>query len=311
MAKLLFIFNPRSGKGLIKNHILEILDIFTKSGYDVTVRPTQAKLDAYDYICANAGEYDRIVISGGDGTLNEGVKGMMSFPQTERKPIGYIPAGTANDFAATLNIPKNMEKAAHLAASGIPFACDIGDFNGKTFNYVAAFGAFTDVSYDTPQEIKNAIGHAAYLIEGIKRLPSLPSYRVKIKYDGGEIDEDVFLCIILNATSLAGFLSTERLMRVSLCDGLFEMLVFRRTVNPLEVQSVLASLLKGESEGEGYTIVKSSRFEITSSEGIKWTLDGEYGGETSRAEIKVLPSAVSFIVDEESADAIGGAAANK
>ena len=297
MSKLLFIFNPLSGKGLIKHNLLDIIDIFTKAGYDVTVRPTQSQLDAYEYIRAHGSEFDRIVVSGGDGTLNEGVEGLMSFPREERKPIGYIPAGTTNDFASTLNIPKDMEEAAYIAASGVPFDCDIGDFNGKTFNYIAAFGAFTDVSYDTPQEIKNVIGHAAYVWEGIKRLPSLSSYHVNIKYDGGEINEEVFLCVIMNTTSVGGILSTEKFTDVNLCDGLCEMIVFRQPTNPLELQSVLTGIIKGEASGEGYGLVKSTRFEITSDENIKWTLDGEYGGETQHTVINVLPRAISFIVD--------------
>ncbi|MCH5209422.1 MAG: YegS/Rv2252/BmrU family lipid kinase [Oscillospiraceae bacterium] len=297
MSKLLFIFNPLSGKGLIKHHLLDIIDIFTKAGYDVTVRPTQSHLDAYVYIRTHGSEFDRIVVSGGDGTLNEGVEGLMSFPREERKPIGYIPAGTTNDFASTLNIPKDMELSAMIAASGVPFECDIGDFNGKKFTYIAAFGAFTDVSYDTPQEIKNVIGHAAYVWEGIKRLPSLSSYHVNIKYDGGEIDEEVFLCVIMNTTSVGGILSTEKFTDVNLCDGLFEMIVFRQPTNPLELQSVLSGIIKGEASGEGYSLVKSTRFEIASDESIKWTLDGEYGGEIRNAVINVLPRAISFIVD--------------
>lgn len=299
MKRLLFIYNPFSGKGAIKSFLSDILNAFTNTGYDVTVRPTQAKLDAYDYIRLHGDEFERIVVSGGDGTLNEAVRGLMTFPSSERTELGYIPAGTTNDFASTLHIPKNMLTAAKVAANGIPFKCDVGSFNGTTFNYVAAFGAFTDVSYDTPQEIKNVIGHAAYVWEGVKRLSSLQSYNVNIKYDEGEINDEVFLCIILNATSVGGVLSTEKLMNVDLCDGLFEMIVFRQPTNLLKLQSVLTGIMKGESSGEGYTIVKSSRFEFTCKENIKWTLDGEYGGEKAHTIIEVLPSAITYIVDSE------------
>lgn len=299
MSRLLFIFNQRSGKGQIKNYLADIIDIFTKAGYDVTARPTQAQLDAYEYIKQHGNEYDRIVVSGGDGTLNEAVKGIMSFDAADRKCLGYIPAGTTNDFASTLSIPKNMIEAAKIAAGNTQFKCDIGRFNDRTFNYVAAFGAFTDVSYDTPQEIKNAIGHTAYILEGIKRLSSLSSYHVKIKYDAGEIEEDIFLCIILNATSVAGIHNAGRLMDVDLNDGLFEMLVFRRPTNIMEFQSVLTGLMKGKTSGEGYVILKSSKFEFTSGSEIKWTLDGEYGGNPSHAVIQVLPSAITYIVDKE------------
>ncbi len=296
MKKLLFIFNPHSGKGQIKSNIAEILDIFTKSGYEVTVRPTQAVLDAYDYIKFYGNEYDRIVVSGGDGTLNEAVKGIMTFDIAKRKELGYIPAGTTNDVATTLGIPKNMIEAAKIAADGKAFPCDIGQFNDVTFNYVAAFGAFTEVSYDTPQETKNAFGHMAYLWEGIKLLPNLTSYHVKIKHDNGEFEGDIFLCIILNSTSVAGIRNTGKIMNVDLNDGLFEMLVFKRATNILEFQSILSGLMKGETSGDGYVILKSSYFEFESDEKIKWTLDGEFGGATSHAEVKVLHSAITYIV---------------
>ena len=295
MAKLLFVFNPHSGKGLIKSHLLNIINIFTQNGYDVTVRPTQHRLDAYEYISSHAGGYDRIVVSGGDGTLNEAVQGLMNFDISERRPLGYIPSGTTNDFASALNIPRDITKAADVAINGTPFKCDIGSFNGKMFNYVAAFGAFTDVSYDTPQEIKNTFGHAAYILEGIRRLTTLKSHRVHIKYDDGEIDEEVFLCLIMNATSIGGVLDTEKYMNVDLSDGLFEMLVFRQPASPGLFLRVLSSITTGENLEENVRLVRSSHFEITSDDNIKWTLDGEYGGETNNAVIDVLSSAITYI----------------
>lgn len=299
MPNLLFIFNPYSGKGQIKSYLLDITDIFTKAGYKVTVRPTQAPLDAYEYIRLHAKEYDRIVISGGDGTLNEAVKGLMTFDAKKRCPLGYIPAGTTNDFASTLNIPKNMLEAAKIAVDGIPFKCDIGCFNGKFFNYVAAFGAFTDVSYDTPQGTKNMLGHAAYVLEAIKRLPSLPSYNVKIKFNGGEIEENVALCIVLNATSVGGIQTGGKLADISLNDGLFELIVLKYPDSIIDIQSSFSSIMKGEQTGKGYMMLKSSKFEFISNREIKWTLDGEYGGNPSDAVIEVVPSAITYIVDKE------------
>ena len=297
--KLLFIFNPFSGKAQIKNNLFDITDTFTKAGYDVTLRPTQQRMDAYNYIRLHGSEYDRVVVSGGDGTLNEAVKGLMTFYSAERRSLGYIPAGTTNDFASTLNIPKNMYEAAFVAVNGDEFQCDVGRFNDKIFNYVAAFGAFTDVSYDTPQGTKNALGHMAYVFEGIKRLSNLSSYHVNIKYDGGEIDDDIFLCIVLNATSVAVIHTSEKLLNVNLNVGLFEMLVFRQPTNLIRLQSVLTGLMKGEDSGDDYSIIKSSRFEFVSEEDIKWTLDGEYGGSPSHTVIEVLHSAMTFIVDKD------------
>ncbi|MCI8519885.1 MAG: YegS/Rv2252/BmrU family lipid kinase [Clostridia bacterium] len=297
--KLLFIFNPHSGKAQIKNNLMDIIDIFTRAGYDVTAHPTQAPMDAFEYISKNGSEYDRLVVSGGDGTLNEAVKGLMTFTPDKRMPMGYIPAGTANDFAATLNIPKNMLDAARIAVEGSEFQCDTGRFGDRTFNYVAAFGAFTDVSYDTPQGTKNALGHMAYILEGIKRLSSLPSYDVKIKYDGGEIEEKVFLCIVMNATSIAGIHNKNKLLDVNLNDGLFEMLVFKHPTSIAEIQNVFTGLLKGDASSDAYCIIKSSHFEFECKENIKWTLDGEYGGDPANAVIDVIPSAMTYIVNND------------
>ena len=168
MKKLLFLFNPHAGKAQIKNKLLQIVDIMVKGGYDVTIYPTQAREDAFRMVYDRAAEFDRIVCSGGDGTLDEAVSGMIL--SGNKIPLGYIPAGSTNDFANSLKIPKDMVKAAEIAISGEPFACDVGMFNEEPFVYVAAFGIFTAVSYKTSQEWKNILGHAAYILEGVKSL---------------------------------------------------------------------------------------------------------------------------------------------
>ena len=164
--KLLFIYNPRAGKGQIRNNLLDIIDTFVKAGYIVTARPTQYAGEAVGLAADRTAKYDLVVCSGGDGTLDEVVTGIMK--SVRRRPIGYIPAGSTNDFAQSLNIPKNMAEAAKIAVSGRMFACDIGSFNEKTFVYIAAFGLFTEVSYETSQDVKNVLGHMAYLLEGMK-----------------------------------------------------------------------------------------------------------------------------------------------
>ena len=167
MKKLLFIFNPYSGKAQIKNKLLEIVDIMVKAGYEVTIYPTQARADALNLVQKRAKKYDLVVCSGGDGTLDEAVSGMML---SEKKvPLGYIPAGSTNDFANSLGIEKEMRLSCLTAVHGTPFPCDIGRFNDDTFVYVAAFGLFTEVSYQTPQQLKNILGHAAYILEAFKR----------------------------------------------------------------------------------------------------------------------------------------------
>lgn len=294
--KLLFIFNPHSGKGQIKNNLLDILNIFTHAGYDVTARPTQAPMDAYVYVTQNGKTFDRIVVSGGDGTLNETVKGLMTFSASARPPLGYIPAGTTNDFAAALNIPKNMIAAAQIAAGENSFKCDIGRFNGEYFNYVAAFGAFTDVSYETPQSVKSILGHGAYVLEAIKRLPSLSPHKVTIRHDSGISQENVALCIVLNSTHIGGIHADGKLEDISLNDGLFELLVFKHADNIMDFQSTISGIMKGEQSGKGYMILKSSKFDFESDSEIEWTLDGEYGGREQKASIEVIPKAITYIV---------------
>ena len=190
MKKMLFIYNPNAGTGVLKPKLSDALDIFTKSGYEVTVHPTQKPHDAVEKIQECGGEYDRIVCAGGDGTLDEAVTGMrLGGLQTS---LGYIPAGTTNDFAASLGIPKDILAAADTAVNGIPFPCDVGEFNGDHFIYIAAFGIFTDVSYETRQSMKNILGHLAYLLEGAKRIFNIPSYKVKVTHDGESWDGDKF-----------------------------------------------------------------------------------------------------------------------
>ena len=179
--KLLFIFNPHSGKGLIKNKLLEIVDIMVKADYEVTIYPTQSKGDAQNHVREEAKNYDLIVCSGGDGTLDEAVSGMME--SEEKTLLGYIPAGSTNDFANSLRIPKSMLKAANVAVKGRRFPVDIGYFNGDSFVYVAAFGLFTAVSYQTSQQLKNVLGHAAYILEGMKQLLDIPVYKMRVEYD--------------------------------------------------------------------------------------------------------------------------------
>ena len=180
--KLLFVFNPKSGKGLIKDHLVNIVDIMVKADYEVTIYTTQSQGDAVRKVKEDAHKYDLVVCSGGDGTLDEVVTGMEQ--SDVNVPIGYIPAGSTNDFANSLGIPKEMEKAAEVAVSGTPFPCDVGAFNGDTSVYVAAFGLFTEVSYQTSQQMKNILGHVAYLLEGVKRVFDIKTFKMKVEHDG-------------------------------------------------------------------------------------------------------------------------------
>ena len=194
------MFNPRSGKGKIKENLADIIDVMVKAGYEVTVYTTQSAGDAVQKARTEAGNYDRIICSGGDGTLDEVVTGVMASGISV--PIGYIPAGSTNDFGNSLGIGSDMVQAAHIAAEGKPFPCDVGKFNEDYFVYVAAFGIFTEVSYQTSQDLKNMLGHAAYILEGAKQIWDIPSYRMQVEYDGNVLYDEFIYGMVTNSMSV-------------------------------------------------------------------------------------------------------------
>jgi YegS/Rv2252/BmrU family lipid kinase len=289
--KALFVLNPHSGKELIKYHLLEIVDILVKAGYSVNVYPTQARGDATRIVKERGKRYELVVCSGGDGTLDEVVTGIIhsGFKTT----IGYIPAGSTNDFASSLHIPSNMKKAAEIVANGTPFACDIGRFNDDVFVYIAAFGLFTEVSYGTPQEMKNAMGHMAYILEGVRHLQNIKSYRLKVTYKdiNGEdivIEDDFIFGMVTNSLSIGGFKGiTGNVFKgnVSLDDGLFEVVLIKFPKNPVELNSILAALAIEDIDTSYMYSFKSGNIIFESEKEVAWTLDGEYGGDHRRVEL--------------------------
>jgi YegS/Rv2252/BmrU family lipid kinase len=282
--KLLFIYNPRAGKSQIRSNLLDMIDIFVKAGYEVTAYPTQAAGDGLKAVTERKlGYYDLIACSGGDGTLDEVVTGMMQCEK--RLPIGYVPAGTTNDFAASLRIPKNMTEAARVIVEGKDFACDIGGFNEDTFVYIAAFGLFTEVSYETKQDVKNVLGHMAYILEGMKRLSNIQSYPMKVTCGDRALEGDFIFGMITNSRSVGGF---KRITGkyVELDDGEFEVTLIKRPANPVELNTITAALLNKNINTDLMYCFKASSLQIESAEEIAWTLDGEFGGRHSRVTIQ-------------------------
>ena len=186
MKKLLFVYNPHAGKGRIGAQLDKIVSAFDKEDYEVTLRPPRGKGDATRIFRENAGLYDRFLVSGGDGTLNEAVSGLIAAAEEgiSIPELGYLPAGSTNDFASSLKIPTQIPKAIQVAARGTPFPCDAGSLNGTPYVYVAAFGAFTEVSYATPQQTKNALGHLAYILEGVRSLPQIKGIPMEVTVNG-------------------------------------------------------------------------------------------------------------------------------
>lgn len=292
--KLFFIFNPKSGKGLIRTHLIEILDTFVQAGYEVTVYPTQKPGDALELIPQKADEYDLIVCSGGDGTLDEVVCGMMNCDSLT--PVGYIPAGSTNDFAQSLEIPSNMVKAAEIAVHGTPFPCDVGTFNDDYFIYVAAFGLFTDVSYQTNQRMKNILGHAAYLLEGAKRLRDIPSYHLEIEVNGEIIRDEFIYGMVTNSISVGGMKNMTG-PDVKLDDGEFEVTMVRMPQNPLQLNEIITNLMMPKTIDTPYIYnFKTDCLHIYCEEKVPWTLDGEFGGHHRDVLINNRCRRITFMV---------------
>lgn len=295
--KLLFLVNPHAGKAAIRSQLLRITETFVRAGCLPTIYTSQRSGELPSVVEQLAPGYDLVVCSGGDGTLNETLNGLM---RLERRPmLGYIPAGTTNDFAASLGIPKHMVKAAEAAVDGVPVSVDVGRFGQRYFAYVAAFGAFTDVTYATPQQFKNSLGRLAYLVEGAQRLSSLKTYRLHLEYDGGETDGEFLVGIVSNSSYVAG-LPVGRWIDASMNDGLMEVTLVRKPALMIELTRVASNLVLGELDPELIFSVKTRRLRVTAPEPLPWTLDGEYGGAPTDVTIENCQRALTLHLPVES-----------
>lgn len=294
MKKLFLVMNPCSGKKRANKVLAEIIDVFNRADYEVTAYMTAARGDATRAAAERASDFDRIVCIGGDGTLNEVIAGLHEVGQ--QTPIGYIPAGSTNDFANSLGLPKDLLDAARLAATGEPRKLDIGSFNGRCFSYVASFGAFTRTSYATPQGMKNALGHVAYLLAGAKELTSIRSTHMRfVLADGTSFEDDYIFGAISNSTSVAGLLTLSPDL-VDLNDGLFELLLIRKPRSLLELSDCVLALTTQEYHTPMLTMVSTGRVEIDCPSELDWTLDGEYAAGQAHCVVENLHDAIRVIV---------------
>jgi len=296
MRKMLLVVNIHSGKGIVKNNIVDIIDYFTKSGYLVTTYTTQKKKDATNIVKKCVTEFDLIVCCGGDGTLNEVITGILEADSD--KKIGYIPAGTTNDFATSLDIPKELMKAAKIIPDEQTIPIDIGIFNNKHFVYIASFGLFSETSYETPQELKKVLGHFAYVLNGVKSLTNIVPYHLKIEYEDKIIEDDFIWGAISNSTSVGGVLKLDK-NKIKIDDGKFEVILLKASKNPIEFQNVLTKLFNQEFDEENVRMFCTDKIKITSDKKMPWTLDGEYGGKYIDTEIEVMKHAVDLIIKED------------
>lgn len=291
MKKLLFVFNPTAGRGRLKSKLFDIVDCFIKHGYRVQVYPTQQKGDATTIVTNESDQYDLLVVAGGDGTLNEVITGLM---QANRAvPIGLIPAGSMNDVGHSFKLSRNIMNAANVVMSGRPYSMDIGKFNDKYFIYVAAFGAFTDISYTTSQKNKNVIGNLAYYLEGIKKLSDLKPRLIRIQYGDKVIEEEFLIGLVTNSLFIGGFKNLNY-EKTSLNDGLLELLLVKMPKNIIDLEMIVSSLINYKINENLMYYIQAPNLTIT-SEKMEWTLDGEYGGAYEQVEISTCNKAINII----------------
>lgn len=272
MKKLLFVLNPFAGTKKAARYLSDIVAVFNRADYDVTVHITAEPGDCTQAVCRHAEDMDLLVCCGGDGTFNETVCGLMQCRADI--PLGYIPAGSTNDFARSLNLEADFVKAAKQITEGTAFYYDIGQFGQRYFTYVASFGAFTKVSYNTPQKLKNILGHAAYVLEGIQELGQLKPIHMKLVLDGLEIEDDFLFGAICNSTSVAGLLTLDP-QQVDMSDGLFEVLLIRPPKDLMELSKCIPALTKQTYDSPMITFCSARQIQVTASEEIPWSLDGE------------------------------------
>ena len=293
--KLLFFVNPKAGQLELRYHLIDMIDVFTAGGYDVTVHTTQSPRDLTDLIAREGNRYDLVVCAGGDGTLNEAVSGLMQLE--DRPALGYIPGGTCNDVASTLGIPKEPVAAAKAILSGHPQAIDIGSFGpDRWFTYVAGFGAFTDVAYETPQQEKRVLGRLAYLLKGAQTLGGIRPIPMRMTVNGRTIEDEVLLGLVCSTTSVGGFKASSVMKGVSLDDGLSEVIVAKNITTIQDLNALGTLLVKREFEPKFFYTFQTGQVAFEFPSPVKWTLDGEFGGALDRVEIENHNKAVEIIV---------------
>ncbi|MDD7304991.1 MAG: YegS/Rv2252/BmrU family lipid kinase [Peptoniphilaceae bacterium] len=284
MKNLLFIYNPKSGKMIINQYMDQIINYFSQNGYFTTAYATQSAGDARKKVEKYGKVFENIIVSGGDGTLDEVVSGAL---KADIKPvIGYIPTGSTNDFAKSLNIPVDIDRAIKIALKGKAKELDVGKLEDKFFTYVAAFGSLAQVSYETDQTMKNIFGRSAYIFEGMKTISNLKSYRAKITIDDEVIEDDFIHGMVTNSVSVGGFTKIVG-ENVGLDDGIFEVMLVKNPKNIMDLNQIISGLTN-HKENEFISFKNGKTFKFETKEDLLWTLDGEYGGKTRTCEIEVL-----------------------
>ncbi|MCD7902419.1 MAG: diacylglycerol kinase family lipid kinase [Oscillospiraceae bacterium] len=292
--RMMLLINPNAGRGAYRSVLGDVLKVFYDGGWLPTVLFTQEQGDAPTLVTDHASDFDLVVCIGGDGTLSEVCSGMMLLES--QRPIGYIPQGTANDVARTLGIPFKPAEAAHHILSGSEMPYDIGQFGCNSFfTYIAAFGAFTEVSYATPQERKRTWGHMAYMLEALRHLGQLTTSHAIVEYDGGVLEDEFLFGAVANSTSVAGLVKLDN-DKVDLADGIFEILLVKKPRDLLDLNNIVISILSSDFSGPNVSFLKSREVRILFDEPIAWTRDGEDGGKHRDVFIQSRHPGVTLLV---------------
>ena len=292
MKRMLFVMNPYSGMRRANKYLVEIIDLFNRADYEVIVHMTQAPGDATKIVAAKAHDVDLIVCCGGDGTFNETISGMLSVGADV--PLGYIPAGSTNDFAASLKLSGNVLQAAQDILEGQPVAYDVGKFGSRYFSYVASFGAFTKASYSTPQSIKNALGHTAYVLEGMNELSQIRNEHVRMEIDGQVVEDDYLFGAISNSTSVGGILTLSPDV-VDLADGQMEILLVRAPRNLQEIRECIQAVQSQKYNCAMITFRSAKKVRIFADPDMPWTLDGEREEGHSQVDVENVHHAIRLM----------------
>lgn len=272
--RLLLVLNPYAGQRKANRFLPEIIRAYNERGFDCVCYVTGGVGDATRYISLNAKRFDHIVCIGGDGTLNETITGLIE--SGVHCPVGYIPAGTTNDYAGSLGLSGDILQAAIDAVDGSACCFDLGSFNGRHFIYTASCGAFAKTSYTTPQNVKNVLGHLAYIFEGIRDLPSIKPVHMRVEWESGCMEDDYLFCAITNSISVGGILKLDPNV-VRLNDGLFEVMLVKNPTLPSHWTKLLMSLRNMDLPSEMIEFFTAKRLNVSTDSDMEWTLDGERG----------------------------------
>lgn len=289
--KVLVLINPNSGKKNSKESVLDALNLFSANNYQMEIYLSQKPMDVTRYIEENGERFDVVAVFGGDGTLNEATNGLMKL---KHKPvISYFPTGTMNDFGTNFGLTNDMKQCANIACDGHIESFDVGKINSRYFNYVAGFGAFCNVSYETKQELKKQIGNLAYIIKALHEIPNLHPYHVKMNLDGKVFEKDLMFGLIINGNRVAGFEMVEQADN-TFKDGLFDIILVEHTPNPLELYNYPLGVLHPELNMKYVERYQAKSIIIESQEKLAWTLDGEEGEETLVARVENISQALQI-----------------